>query len=109
MRGKRTSLSTDKAVQRSTATVYVFSDSVLCLGKLNPYPQSIDAWKNKIEWFTGAPQCRELDRIDGEPMEFEWTNFFQGSTTLQILAEIQKMTNGMQCGPETNHLHVNVL
>ena len=64
MRGKRTSLSTDKAVQRSTATVYVFSDSVLCLGKLNPYPESIDAWKNKIEWFAGAPQCRELDRIE---------------------------------------------
>ena len=28
--------------------------------------------ENKIEWFTSTPQYRELDRIDGEPMEFEW-------------------------------------
>ena len=41
-------------------------------------------------------QYRELDRIDGEPMEFEWTNF-QGFTTLQTLAEIQNMMIGIQC------------
>ena len=28
--------------------------------------------KEKIAWFMNASQCRELDRIDGEPMEFEW-------------------------------------
>ena len=35
-------------------------------------------------------QYRELDRIDGEPMEFEWM-IFPGFTTLQILLEIQKL------------------
>ena len=64
--------------------IYAFLDSVLCLGKMNSYPESIDAWKKKIEWFTSTPQYRELDRIDGEPMEFECKNF-QGFTTLQIL------------------------
>ena len=39
------------------------------------------------------------DRIDGEPMEFEWTNF-PGFTTLQILAEIQTMMAEMKCEPE---------
>ena len=39
---QRTTLLTDKAVQLSTAKVYVFSDSVLCLGKMNPHPESID-------------------------------------------------------------------
>ena len=55
----------------------------------------------KIEWFTitSTHQYRELDRIDGEPMEFEWKNFPE-FTTLQILAEIQKMMDEMQCEPE---------
>ena len=35
---QRTTLLTDKAVHLSTAKVYVLSDSVLCLGKMNPYP-----------------------------------------------------------------------
>ena len=40
-----------------------------------------------------------LDRIDGEPMEFEWTNF-QGFTTLGILDEIQKIMTESKCEPE---------
>ena len=35
-------------------------------------------------------QFRELDRIDGEPMEFDW-NLVPGFTTSGILAEINKM------------------
>ena len=31
--------------------VYVFSDSVLCLGKVRPFPQSNDEWRVKLEWF----------------------------------------------------------
>ena len=92
---QRTILLTDKAVQLSTAKVFVFSDSVLCLGKMHQYPESIVAWKKKIEWFTDSPQYGELDRIDGEPTEFEW-NIFKGLTTLQFLAEIQKMMDKMQ-------------
>ena len=42
--GQKTTLLTDKAVQLSTIKIDVFSDSVLCLGKMNPYPESIDAW-----------------------------------------------------------------
>ena len=44
-------------------------------------------------------QYSELDRIDGEPMEFEW-KIFPGSTTLKILAEIQNMMAETQCEPE---------
>ena len=43
---------------------------MLCMGKTNQYP--ISAWKKKIESFMNSSQCRELYRIDGEPMEFEW-------------------------------------
>ena len=61
----------DRAVKLSTAKVYVFSDSVLCLGKIIVYSRSINSWKDKIEWFTQSSEYRESGRIDGEPVEFE--------------------------------------
>ena len=42
---------------------------------------------------------KDLDRIDGEPVEFEWKNF-PGFTTLGILDEIQKMMTESKCEPE---------
>ena len=47
---------------------YVFSDSVLRMGGISPDP--VKAWKEKIIWFMESRQFSELDRIDGEPMEF---------------------------------------
>ena len=52
--------------------VYVFSDSVLGLGKMKENPQSNIAWGDRLTWFKSSPEYRALDRIDGEPMEFEW-------------------------------------
>ena len=78
----------NRAVRLSTAKACVFSDSVLCMGRISE--SSASAWNQKISWFMNSPQCREFDRIDGEPVEFEWKNF-PGFTTLQILAEIQNM------------------
>ena len=63
--------------------VYVLSDSVLCLGKMNENPQSNYAWEDRLTWFKSSSEYRTLDRIDGEPMEFEW-NIFPGFTTLQL-------------------------
>ena len=51
--------------------VRVFSDSVLCLGGISPEP--VQAWKDKIKWYLENRYLKELDRIDGEQMEFEWT------------------------------------
>ena len=59
--------------------VYVVSDSVLCLGKMND-PQSNIAWEDSLTWFKSSPEYRPLDRIYGEPMEFEW-NILPGFTT----------------------------
>ena len=44
-------------------------------------------------------QYIELDRIDGEPMEFEW-DIFPRFTTLQMFAEIQNMMTEIKCEPE---------
>ena len=50
----------------------------------------VRAWKEKIDWFMNSHQCRELDRIDGKPMEVEWQNF----------PEIQNMMTETECEPE---------
>ena len=88
---KRTTLLTDRAVRLSTAKAYVFSDSLLCMRRITESP--VSAWKEKIDWFLNSLQ---LDRIDGEPMEFEW-KIFSGFTTLQILSKIQHMMTETQC------------
>ena len=94
---RETTLLTDKAVQFATEKNRVFSDSVLCLGGISQEP--VEAWESKIKWFIESRHFRELDRIDGEPMEFEWKNF-PGFTTLGILDEIQKMMTELKCDPE---------
>ena len=70
--------------------VYVFSDSVLCLGKMNENPQLNYAWEDRLTWFKSSSEYRTLDRIDGEPMEFEW-NIFPGFTTLQLCHKVQEL------------------
>ena len=65
------------------AKVYVFSDSVLCLGRVHQHPQSNEAWKERIGWIITDKSYRDYDGINGEPTEFEW-NIFAGFTTLQL-------------------------
>ena len=70
---KHLSLIGDERVSKLQRTkVYVFSDSVLCLGKILENPQSIDAWEQRLGWLESSPEYRNFDSIDGEPMEFEW-------------------------------------
>ena len=62
----------EEVISLSHAKVYVFSDSVLCRGKMNENPQSNTVWEDKLTWFKSSSQYRALETIDGEPMEFEW-------------------------------------
>ena len=59
----------EEVISLSHAKVYVFSDSVLCLGKVNQNPTSNTAWEQQLDWFKDSSQQRTLDTIDGEPME----------------------------------------
>ena len=80
--------------------VYVFSDSVLCLGKMNENPQSNTVWEDKLTWFKSSPEYRTWTQlIDGEPMEFEW-NIFPGFTTLQPSQEVQELLLKLNETPE---------
>ena len=55
--------------------------------------------KTKLNGIWKSRYLKELDRIDGKQIEFEWTNF-PGFTTLGILNEIQKMMAESRCEPE---------
>ena len=79
--------------------VCVFSDSVLCLGKMNENPQSNIAREERLEWFKSSPEYRTLDRIDGEPMEFE-LNIFPGFNTLQLSQEVKSLLLRLDETPE---------
>ena len=65
----------ERVISLQRTKVYVFSDSVLCLGKIHETPQSNDALEQRLGWFKRSPEYIYFDRIDGEPMEFEWNIF----------------------------------
>ena len=48
------------------------------------------AWEDRLGWFETSHGCRNFDRIDGEPMEFEW-NIFTGFNTLQLSEEVKRL------------------
>ena len=48
----------EEVISLSHAKVYVFSDSVLCLGKMSENPQSNIVWKDKLTWFKSSSQYR---------------------------------------------------
>ena len=97
---KHLSLVSDEEVISLLHTmVYVFSHSVLCLEKMNENPKSNIAWEEGLTWFKSSPEYRALDRIDGEPMEFEW-NIFPGFTTLELCTKVQELLSRLSVTPE---------
>ena len=96
---RETTLLTDRAVQFATAKTSVFTDSVQCVGGISTEP--IQAWESKIEGVLETRYLNDLNRIDGEPMDFEW-EIFPGFTTLQILDEIRKMMTESKCENHNN-------
>ena len=61
----------EEVISLSHAKVYVFSDSVSRLGKVNQNPTSNTAWEEKCSWVNSSSRYRTWDTIDGEPMEFD--------------------------------------
>ena len=58
---KRLSLIGDETVINLQSTkVYVFSDSVLCLGRVLQHPDSNEAWKNRV---AGIQSSEKLQRL----------------------------------------------
>ena len=98
---RRLSLIGDETVINLQRTkVYVFSDSVLCLGRILQHPDSNEAWKNRIAGVKAEKSYRYYDGINGEPTEFEW-NIFPGFTTLQLCGKINDLLSDLGETPET--------
>ena len=70
----------ERIINLKLTKVYVFSDSVLCLGWIQENPESNEAWEQRLGWIKSSQSYRNFDRIDGEPTEFEW-NIFQGCSS----------------------------
>ena len=63
---------------------------MLCFGKIFENTQSNDAWEQRLGWFKTSPKYRNFDRIDDEPMDFEW-NIFPGFKTSQLSQEVKDL------------------
>ena len=97
----RLSLIDDEIVINLQRTeVYVFSDSVLCLGKVLQHPESNEAWRNRAAGIRSEKSYRDYDAINGESTEFEW-NIFPGFTTLQLCDKINNLLSSLGETPET--------
>ena len=67
----------ETVINLQSTKVYVFTDSVLCLGRIFQHPDSNEAWKNRIAGIQSGRSYRDYDAINGESTEFEW-NIFPG-------------------------------
>ena len=98
---KRLSLIGDETVINLQRTkVYVFSDSVLCFGRVLQHAESNEAWKNRVAGIRSEKSYRDYDAINGESTEFEW-NIFPGFTTLQLCDKINDLLSDLGQKPET--------
>ena len=56
-------------INLQSTQVYVFSDSVLCLGKVLQHPECNEAWKNRVAVVRAERSYRDYDTINGESTE----------------------------------------
>ena len=90
----------ETVINLQRAKVYVFSGSVLCLGRVHSHPTSNEAWKERIGWIITDTSFRDYDAISGEPTEFEW-NIFPGFTTLQLCGKVPDLLSRLRETLET--------
>ena len=81
--------------QRSTS----FRILYCALVRFSKTPQSNDASEQRLGWFKTSQNYSNVDRIDGEPMEFEW-NIFPGFNTLQLNSEVKSLLLRLDETPE---------
>ena len=103
-----TVISDEEVICLSHAKVYVFSDSVFCLGKMNQNPTSSTVWERQFGWFKDSSQYRTLDTIHGDPMEFEWNIQDSPHCSSSTESKSYEHTGRTRTIPRTNYLHVDV-
>ena len=99
----RSTLLNDRVTKLSKAKVHVYSDIVLCLGKMHPQPLVVGKWKEHLEYFRNSNEYKECFGIDGEPFEFD-CNIFPGHTAVQIIQEIQFKWHTAESDPKNSKI-----
>ena len=82
--------------------VYVFSESVLCLGKIFESPESNDAWEQRLGWIN----LLQITDTLTESKVNQWNSsgiFFPAFNTLQLSDEVKKFN--VQIGRNTRTFH----
>ena len=79
--------------------VYVFSDSVLCFGRIHQHPESNEAWKKRIEGITTDKSYRDYVGISMESRLN--SSIFPGFTTLQLCCKVNDLLSDLGEAPET--------
>ena len=64
----------ERIINLQRKKVYVFSDSVLCPGKIHLNPESNEAWKKRIEGITTSQSYKDFDAITGDSTELSETS-----------------------------------
>ena len=90
----------ERIINLQRTKVYVFSYSVLCLGRIFENLESNEAWEQRLGGTKCSQSYRTIDRIDGEPMEFEW-NIFPGFNIFQLCDRISDLLSSIGQTPET--------
>ena len=87
-------------ISLQSTRVYVFSDSVLCLGKVLQHPECNEAWKNRVAGVRAEKNnYSDFEDVSGESTEFEW-NIFPGFTSLQLCDKIIDLLSSSGQSPE---------
>ena len=87
-------------ISLQSTKVYVFSDSVLCLGKVLQHLECNEAWKSRVAGVRAERNYRDFEDVKGESTEFEW-NIFPGFTSLQLCDRISNLLSSLGQSPET--------
>ena len=83
-------ISDENVINLQRTKVYVFSDSVLCLGRILQHPESNEAWKKRIVGVMSEKSFIDYDGINGP-----------GFTTLQLCGKVTDLLSSLGEEPET--------
>ena len=107
----RSTLANDPAVKWAKAKVYVYADSVLCVGQMKYISGATERWKSQVEGLKKYSSYQDAMGLDGELIEFEWEKSqdfrhdLSSSRDPERLGDKEFQARRLQ-GPD--HLHVNV-
>ena len=91
----------ERVINLQRTKVYVFSDSVLCLGKILENPQSNDSWEQRLGWFKSSQNTKTL--TESTASQWNSSGIFSQDSIRCSSAKKSKVT--VQIGRSTRNFH----